>query len=212
MGRLTAAQRRGGRDEFIQIDAAELSNLLKAAKDFDAKLSRDLRRAIHDSGNEIVDGMKEVLDEPPPAKLGRARYGTKTYRSKNGKKYKRRVIKSFDAREGGRVRSRGMRESIKGSLTTSIRTRKSESRGSVSSVKITANANKMPPGMAPMVKAYNTSKAFRHPVFGNKDRWAYQAGRPYFGAVAFDPVRRKAMLAAIKKALDDAAAAMARDL
>jgi hypothetical protein len=105
-----------------------------------------------------------------------------------------------------------MREAIKRSLSTAIRTRKSESRGSVASVKITANANKMPSGMGPMVKAYNTSKAFRHPVFGDEDRWAYQAGRPYFGAVAFDPVRRKAMLAAIKKALDDAAAAMARDL
>jgi hypothetical protein len=212
MGRPTAMQRRGGADEFIRIDASELSNLLKAAKDFDAKLSRDLRRAIRDSGDEIVDAMKDVLDEPPPAKLGRARYGRKTYRSKNGKKYKRRVIKSFDAREGGRVRSRGMREAIKRSLSTAIRTRKSESRGSVASVKITANANKMPSGMGPMVKAYNTSKAFRHPVFGDEDRWAYQAGRPYFGAVAFDPVRRKAMLAAIKKALDDAAAAMARDL
>lgn len=212
MGRPTAMQRRGGADEFIRIDASELSNLLKAAKTFDAKLSRDLRKAIVESGTEIVDDMRAVLDEPPPVKLGRARYGKKTYRSKNGKKYKRRVIKSFDARDGGRVRSRGMREAIKRSLSTSVRTRKSESRGSVASVKITANANKMPSGMGPMVKAYNTSKAFRHPVFGDEDRWAYQAGRPYFGAVAFDPVRRKAMLAAIKKALDDAAAAMARDL
>lgn len=212
MGRPTATQRRGGADEFIRIDASELSNLLNAAKGFDAKLSRDLRRAIRDSGDEIVDAMKDVLDEPPPGKLGRARYGKKTYRSKNGKKYKRRVIKSFDARDGGRVRSRGMREAIKGAITTSIRTRKSESRGSVASVKITANANKMPAGMAPMVKAYNTSKAFRHPVFGDEDTWAYQAGRPYFGAVAFDPAMRRAMLARIKAALDDAAEAMKRDL
>ena len=75
MGRLSAMQRRGGADEFIKIDASELSNLLKAAKTFDAKLSRDLRKAIVESGTEIVDDMRAVLDEPPPAKLGRARYG-----------------------------------------------------------------------------------------------------------------------------------------
>ncbi|MFA8415098.1 hypothetical protein ACEPTV_33165 [Burkholderia pseudomallei] len=34
---------------------------------------------------------------------------------------------------------------------------------------------------APMSTGWN-AKRFRHPVFGNRDAWVYQAGQPYFFA------------------------------
>jgi len=220
MGRGNAASRRGGADEVMRIDASELGNLLEAAKAFeDTFVVKELRAAIRRSGDDIVEAMRDEVTKPPPALVGRAHYGTKTYRSKKGKKYKRRVIKSFDDRErAGLPRSRGTRAAIAKSITTNVSVRK----GRGASVKITAQASKMPAGQGPMVKAYNTAKVFRHPTIypdpkkikttRDQWRWVYQQGRPYFGAVAFDKAQREAMNKRIRAAMDDALTAMARKL
>lgn len=204
----------------MRIDASELGNLLDAAKAFeDQFVVKNLRAAIRRSGDEIVGAMRSEVRKPPPPKVGRAHYGTKTYRSKNGKKYRRRVIKSFDLQgQGGFTKSRGTRAAIAKSITTNVSVRK----GRGASVKITAQASKMPSGQGPMVKAYNTAKVFRHPTIypdpkkikttRDQWRWVYQMGRPYFGAVAFDKTQRAAMDKRIRAAMDDALAAMARKL
>jgi hypothetical protein len=56
-----------------------------------------------------------------------------------------------------------------------------------------------------MLKALNTA-SFRHPLFGDKEHWYDQPGRPYFGAVL--KRHQPEMVKAIESALDDAVKAL----
>ena len=53
----------------------------------------------------------------------------------------------------------------------------------------------------PLAKAFNKA-VFRHPVFGNRENWVSQSGRPYFGSVISK--HRNAIQDAVQRALDDA--------
>ena len=70
-----------------------------------------------------------------------------------------------------------------------------------------SSGKNLPADRKPMFRALNKAK-FRHPVFGDKDAWVEQAGRPYFGAVVLE--EREALKKAISDALDEAAAALGR--
>jgi hypothetical protein len=69
-------------------------------------------------------------------------------------------------------------------------------------VSIVTTGTKLPAGKQPMVRAYN-KRTFRHPVFGNRNVWVTQRGRPYFGAVLDE--RKSSMLQAMEAALREAA-------
>ncbi len=53
-----------------------------------------------------------------------------------------------------------------------------------------------------IVAAYNQPN-FRHPVFGNRNVWAVQTGKPYFGA-SIEPIVDKRTEREMKAAIDDA--------
>lgn len=55
-------------------------------------------------------------------------------------------------------------------------------------------------------KAYNM-KSFRHPVFGRRDTWAGQQGRPYFGA-AINKTMREELVQKVGAALDESVRAI----
>lgn len=50
---------------------------------------------------------------------------------------------------------------------------------------------------------YNQKKPFRHPVFGDKSKWVYQQGRPYFGVVLTDE-RITKLTTRMEQVIDDA--------
>lgn len=103
-----------------------------------------------------------------------------------------------DEVRGGGQSSTGLREGIARGIRVSIST------GARSSgVRIVSSGSGLDASRKPMVKAYN-SPSFRHPVFGNANRWVTQAGRPYFGSVI---ARHKGEVQqGIERALDDALA------
>jgi len=55
--------------------------------------------------------------------------------------------------------------------------------------------------------AYNIKKPFRHPVFGNRNVWVEQQGRPYFGT-SITKVLRARLQKEMSDAADDAFRAM----
>ena len=70
-------------------------------------------------------------------------------------------------------------------------------------VSITTTGAKLPPEKQPMVRGYDKA-TLRHPVFGHRDRWVTQRGRPYFGSV-LNPLQPDAQEAIVQAVLDAAA-------
>jgi len=196
VARPSAASRKGGADESIRIDASELGDIVKRLQVADKKMYAALRKALKAASDDVVKAAKDKVLEPPPEKVGGLKHGLKFTKRKDGSVRTRVVITGYNAREDAtRTRSRGTRKAIASSISATIPTAKSKT----AQVTIRANAGKMPAGQKPMVKAYNSSKLFRHRVFGG-DKWVYQAGNPYFGAEIL--ARRDAMMRQIRAAMD----------
>lgn len=203
MGRPSAAARRGGADESIRIDMSELDALIKATKAADKKMYAQLRKALKEAAGDAVQAAQDKVLEPPPPKFGTAKRGLKVTKRKDGSLRKQIVMIGYNARQdASRTRSRGTRKAIAGSISATVPTVKSKR----AEVTIKANAGRMPEGQKPMVKAYNSSKPFRRPVFPDSSRerdkwsWGYQAGNPYFGSVVL--AKRDDMLRAIEAAME----------
>lgn len=208
MARPNALARASGGDAMVRIDAPELGRLLRASRDFDRDLYVELRKSLRAAADGALKDARATVQQSPPAKLGAAQTGLRLVRVGGGSKLRlRRVIVGFEAREG-RVRSRGTRAAIAKAMGVSI----SNSKRGVQ-ITLRASQRKMPAGLGPMVKAYNSAR-FRHPVFGDPSRtrdqwgWAYQAGRPYFGSVIGK--HKGEMSAAVVAAMDKAATALER--
>lgn len=89
--------------------------------------------------------------------------------------------------------ARGLAAGTKVSIRTGART---------AGVSIVTTGAKLPADKQALVRAYN-KPSFRHPVYGNRNAFVNQRGRPYFGAVLDE--KKPAMLAAMEAALHDAA-------
>ncbi|NQX36250.1 hypothetical protein [Herbiconiux sp. VKM Ac-2851] len=73
--------------------------------------------------------------------------------------------------------------------------------------KITTSGSGLPAGHEGLLMVYNKD-SFRHPVFGDRDDWVQQQGRPYFGRVIAGEIRRH-IVQKIHDAIDEAMAAVA---
>lgn len=96
----------------------------------------------------------------------------------------------------------GIKSGISKGLKTAVATGKRRQ-----GVRITGTAANLPEGRKPMLRLYNKA-SFRHPVFGSRDSWVVQRGRPYFGSV----IKRHEddMVEAVMQALEDAYETMVR--
>lgn len=72
-------------------------------------------------------------------------------------------------------------------------------------VTITASPRRLPANRKAMAKLLN-QESWRHPVFGDRNTWTTQQGRPYFGSVIWR--YRDELRAAVEKALNEASEAI----
>lgn len=196
------------------MDASDLYALRKRIENVTPnKLRAAMNRSLRESANVAVEAVRDEVMNPAPGKIAGVSYGTRKYRSKNGVIHSKRVVTGHTLGTRGRSRSRGLRAAIASSVTARTR---SSAKKATADIAIVADAKKMPPGMGPMVKAYNTTR-FRHPVFAdslrqtrNQWRWVYQAGHPYFGSVI---VRQRLEIERrLEAAMDDINRQIAGDL
>lgn len=103
--------------------------------------------------------------------------------------------------------------------TTNLRARmaaatgtKTEIRGGMlaqrqSTVAVLIDANKMPPGQRTLPRHMERAKGWRHPVYGNREKWVRQPGHPYFYSTldAFRPFWSAAVKAAMDATMREAA-------
>lgn len=175
-----------------EADPAQLRKLLAQFNDLPPKVKTATRRELRRTGDDVIAEQRAILDGPLPA--GVAVTGRRTALvtdKRTGRTYTRRVNRYGDraVQRGGR--SSGLREGIKDGLATRVVTGKTRQ-----SIEIKTQNNK-----GRLSTGWN-AKRFRHPVFGNRDRYVYQAGQPYFFAPIFKG--RAAMIAAATDILNDA--------
>ncbi len=72
--------------------------------------------------------------------------------------------------------------------------------------RIVTSSSRLPDEHKGLLKVYNKTR-FRHPVFGDRDFWVYQQGRPYFGEVITRMINRE-LINEIRNALDEATRAI----
>lgn len=196
-----------GRPSF-RVDARELSQLLNDAKAFDRDLGLRLRKNIRDAAKPVVKQMQETLVTGDSSSRGfgrlrkksvRRAVGRQQYFDKNGKARTRTTYRAEKQLVYERVK---VRQLIAEGISFRLSTGKAAASG-----KFVASASKMPDSRKALVKAFN-KKSFRHPYFGDRDRWYEQEGRPYFGSVVLE--NTEPILNAVERALNTAAAKLGR--
>ena len=158
----------------IKSDVDSLRTLLKGFNDLPPKVKTETRRELRKTGDDVIARQRAILDGPLPAGVAVTRQFTARYTNpKTGREYTRKLNEygDRDVQRGGR--SSGLRERIKAGLVTRVVTGSTRQ-----GIDIRTQNRK-----ATMSTGWN-AKRFRHPVFGNKERWVYQGGQPYF----FEPV------------------------
>lgn len=167
----------------VEPDPAQLRDLLKQFNELPPKVRTQSRRALRATGATIIAAQGAILDGPLPA--GVAVTGKSfefAVNKRTGKTFTRKINVYGEKQVSRPGRSSGLRAAIKAGLVTRVVTGQTRQ-----SIEIKTQNSK-----APMSTGYN-SRRFRHPVFGNKDQWAYQAGMPYFFPPIFEG--RKQMIA-----------------
>jgi hypothetical protein len=100
---------------------------------------------------------------------------------------------------GRRPKDRGLRKGIARGIKVQIAASQNSKRVGVV---IKSSGSGLPAEKKPLVRRWNRVNGFRHPLFGDKDHWYPQKGRPYWGSVMS---RRKDELARqVRQALDEA--------
>lgn len=72
------------------------------------------------------------------------------------------------------------------------------------SVQITSDGRKMPQGKGTLPRHLDSARGWKHPVFGNRDRWVRQMGKPGWFELPI-AARARAFQAAAQQALDGTA-------
>lgn len=168
---------------------ADLKPLLNDLKETDPALARAFRRRLRASGDSTISLQRKILAMPSPGvvvKAGRAPEAPRGTKRRRGGQ--RKFL--YETRAARGSQSRGSRKAVANSLRTAVSTPK-KGMGSV-----TIRAKKHP-----FARPYNTRR-FRHPVFGERDEWITQAGRPWFQEAIYSRIGD--WRSTIESALDDA--------
>ncbi|MCC2030614.1 hypothetical protein [Microbacterium allomyrinae] len=158
-------------------DPESLRDRLKSLREFPPKVRTGVRRELRAVGDEVIAEQRAILSGPLPSGTAKTGWRHKRVEKKSrgkgtGKFYLVKVNTYSDAavRDGGR--STGMRDGIKAGLRTRVVTGKTRQGIEIKTT-------------GPKVDGFNQAKVwnkrrFRHPVFGNKEKWADQKGQPYY--------------------------------
>lgn len=165
----------------------ELSKQLKgpAGKELRASLNKGIRAAA----KPAVDDLKAAvmaIDSKVTGKSG----------ASSGE-----VARAQHAGSGKvqRKRSHGLRATIARSIQVKI-----TASGPRAGVRIRIDGSKLPEDQQKLPKALDSAKGWRHPVFGNKNVWVTQKGKPWWAVTInkHEDEMRSRILAAMKETAD----------
>lgn len=182
-------------ESVVDVDIRDMKRLLATiGEEFGPAAVRNVRRNLRAVGDGIIAEQKRILSGALPGNARRT--GKKVVRVKPSGRNKSylRTVNTYEAQEAARSRSRGMRDDVKKSLRTAVRTPSKRAGG----IRITARKSVA----GSMGRIWN-ARVFRHQVFG-KGPWVSQYGQPYW----WEPIKKGGEDArrAAEKAINDALA------
>jgi hypothetical protein len=169
----------------ISIAATNVSEYRKLAKELrkagKTDLRKQLRKQIADAGRPVLDDVKAAVRDMPVTSRGG---GGAQRRRFNVARASTERAKASAARRGA-----GLRSTIASATKLQI---------TAKGVRFVVQSSKLPADQRTLPRHLDSEKGWRHPVFGDRDVWVTQKGRPYFGST----IKRKAP--AFRKAIVDA--------
>lgn len=188
-------------------DVARISISTKGAEEFRAlakrlreagrkDLRKELRTKINEAGRPVLDEVRAAVRALPVS--GGRGGGTKqrlSFLEERSKGSKRKAVTSVRA-ERNRRRRAGLRASIASATKLQI---------TAKGVRFVVNSNRLPVDQRTLPRHLDSPKGWRHPVFGDRDKWVHQHGKPYFGATIKKnaPKFRQAIFAAMDEIQKD---------
>lgn len=157
-------------------DVESLRKLLKEFNDLPPKVKTGTRRELRKTGDDIIAAQRAILDGPLPAgvEVTGQTFGL-AYNPKTGKPFTRKYNVYEDRAIQRPGRSTGLRQGIKEGLVTRVVT--GTTRQGID-IRTQNRKGRMSTGW--------NARRFRHPVFGDKKKWVYQSGQPYFFKPVFE--------------------------
>lgn len=150
---------------------------------------------IHIDPQVWVD-LKADLDKFPPVLLRELRKDIRNVGSVAAENVKRRL--GLPSPDDGPDKGSGRAALIRATrVGVSFRQR-------TAGASIVTSSRLLPEQHKGLLNVYNKRKKFRHPVFGDRQAWVQQQGRPYFRPAIFEVIDRdleKAMKGALEKAM-----------
>lgn len=145
--------------------AQEFRALAKRLRKTQPDLRKKLRQKIAEAGKPAVDDVKATVRALPVSSHGGGQAQRREFRAGKARTEK--------AAERARRRGGGLRETI-ASATRVQQTTKG--------VRIIVASSRLPREQQTLPRHLDSAKGWRHPVFGNRDNWVHQQGKPYFAA------------------------------
>lgn len=151
----------------------KLSKKLRGAPN---ELRANLRKQIQAAGKPILEDVKEAARTIPVTSSGGG--GTARRQTFNSMQAGRRAhetgksVESAAKRAAGR-RKAGLRRSVANAAKLQIRAR---------GIRFIIDSSTLPESQRTLPRHLDSPKGWRHPVFGNRENWVHQEGKPYFAS------------------------------
>lgn len=126
-------------------------------------LRKALRKRIAEAGKPVLDDVKAAVRDLPVTSRGG---GTSQRRKYNVGRATTDRAKTSAAR-----RHAGLRATIASATKLQI---------TAKGVRFVVQSSKLPADQQSLPRHLDSEKGWRHPVFGDRDVWVHQQGRPYF--------------------------------
>lgn len=108
-------------------------------------------------------------------------------------------VQKAPLQRGKRPKDRGLRAGIARGIKVQIAASANSKRVGVV---IKSSGSGLPEVQKKLVRRWNRSGGFRHPLFGDKDHWYPQKGRPYWGSVLSK--KQPELARKVRQAMDEA--------
>lgn len=143
-------------------DFADLGRRFRAAGQNGAAMRRALTKAIQDQ-------LKRITDEQKRAALSMQVKGTKGHGARRREQF--HGAHSKRAARGGH----GLRSAVASSIKSKV-----AYSGRKLGARISVDVSKLPQSQRRLPRNLDSPRGWRHPVWGNRERWVGQHGEPYF--------------------------------
>lgn len=147
-------------------------------------LRKALRKKISEAGKPVLEDVKAAARAIPVTSRGG---GTRQRRRYNVSR-----ATTDRAKQSAERRHAGLRATIAAATKLQI---------TAKGVRFVVQSSKLPADQQSLPRHLDSEKGWRHPVFGDKNVWVHQKGRPYFGATIKKkaPAFRRAIVEAMEE-------------